>query len=338
MSRRRGKTIPDLPSDAHFSMASLPMCRILTGIALREDAYEPYPVVNEELVVQMMAHLLEIGQSSFFMSPPGDRYVASFRKHVGRSTAEIAQYVYRMSIPQPPPYGLTRRIVEDVVDSCLLRSNGERLDVVVLDWPDSSDLRYMDALALLQDISTTGKLRGDCIGVMNFSVSQLEQALAQEIPIACNCIELSILYQSGCSTAMKHFCSSNNIKLLARNPLADGLLSSRWLGVPEPSRPMSSSPYRSILRSSGGWGIVQECLFCLHSIADKHKANVAQVATRWVLQQGVDAVIFDIAPELVEFSHNDESQNCINNNNIFQFTLDESDLKALQEIQKHSSR
>lgn len=334
----RRKKIPDLPEDAFFPLASLRMCRLMTRVSLREDAYEPYPVVKEKVVVDTIVRMLEIGQSTFFFPPPSDRYLGSFRRHVGRTTAENAQYVHPITIPNLPSTGMTRRLIEDAVDSCLLRSNGERLDVVMLDWPDPFDLRYMDALALLQDISRTGKIRENCIGVINFTVSQLKQVLSQGIYIVCNCVELSILKQRTCNRALKLFCSKNNIKLLARNPLADGLLTSRWLGVPEPVHPAISPSYDSIMRSSGGWGIVQECLFCLHSLADKHKATVAQVALRWVLQQGVDAVVFEASSELMGSSTGDDGQDCVSNNNIFQFVLDETDLDALKEISKHSSR
>jgi diketogulonate reductase-like aldo/keto reductase len=100
------------------------------------------------------------------------------------------------------------------------------------------------------------------------------------------------------------------------------------------SSPKSES-FASTLRPAGGWGIFQACLFCLVAIADKHNASIAQVATRWVLQQGSDAVIFSVSPDQLGSEAGGEAQDCMHMGNVFLFTLDEEDMDALYQITKH---
>ena len=43
--------------------------------------------------------------------------------------------------------------------------------------------------------------------------------------------------------------------------------------------------YYNMIRSWGGWGLFQELLAALQTVAEKHKVSIPNVAVRWVLEQ-----------------------------------------------------
>jgi aryl-alcohol dehydrogenase-like predicted oxidoreductase len=328
------ESFPDLPSEAYFELNSFRLCRVITGLELPGDPDDPYPLVNEPTTMRTMDQLLEIGLSSFFLPPPADRYASSFRSLLGRSLAENAQFIHSAVIP---PFGSRRfsvRSIENAIDECLLRAGADRLDLVFLDWKDPVDWHYLDALDHLHELVRKGKIRTDGIGVIDFTLAQLETARSQGISISCNCVELSLVDQRA-NNEVSEYCIANKISLIARNPLANGLLTSRWVGVPEPAPSAAVEKYASMLRRAGGWGIFQGCLFRLHAIADKHNASIAQVATRWVLQQGVDAVVFNVSPDQLGSDAGGEAQDCLHIGNVFLFALDDEDMDSLYQITKH---
>jgi aryl-alcohol dehydrogenase-like predicted oxidoreductase len=356
MSRR--PIVKDLSSDAYVSFNSMRLCRVVTGFYLTEDeASTALQIPNEDAVVRTMDQLLELGQTSFFLPSPTDRYAASLRRLVGRSTAEDVQFIHSIVLgPRLAGFRgsqrsqVSRRAVEDAVDACLLRSGSERLDIVLLEWHDPADSSYLDALYMLTEIAREGKIRASGLGVAGFSILQLQKCEAQGLPVACVCVEFSILDQRPVKSQLLEYCRSKGIFVFARDPLYAGLLSSRWLGVPEPplvDPSATTAPSRlapgtigaakisNLIRCAGGWGIFQECMFCLHALADKHKATIPQVATRWVLER-VDAVIFTVSPVLVGVEDAGEAQDCIRNGNLFTFELDADDVEAIREVAKHS--
>lgn len=87
---------------------------------------------------------------------------------------------------------------------------------------------------------------------------------------------------------MVEFCADNDISLLCYGTLAGGFLTDRYLGAPEPEPPMenrSLTKYRLIIDEIGGWGAFQSLLETLESVAERHDVSIANVATRYILDQ-----------------------------------------------------
>jgi aryl-alcohol dehydrogenase-like predicted oxidoreductase len=88
---------------------------------------------------------------------------------------------------------------------------------------------------------------------------------------------------------------ASGVPLLCYGTLAGGFFSERWLGAPEPGAELSNRSlikYKLVIDDFGGWVTFQSLLQALKAIADRHGANIATVATRWVLDQpGVAAAI-----------------------------------------------
>src|SRR5262249_30212226 len=125
---------------------------------------------------------------------------------------------------------------------------------------------------------------------------------------------------------MTEFCVANNVKLLAYGSLAGGLLTDKWLGRPEPKpgeiADWSKMKYQRFVAQIGGWAVLQEILEALAKVAKKHKVSIANVATRWVLEQpAVGAVI--VGARLGEREHRAD------NLALFSFALDDEDHRVI---------
>ncbi len=219
--------------------------------------------------------------------------------------------------------GLTRRDVEAAVDRSLRRLGVERLDLVQFHWWDYDVAGYVETALHLEDLRRAGKIRQ--IGVTNFDVPHLEELLAAGVPVVSNQVQYSVLDHRP-TQGMVELCERHGITLLCYGTVAGGLLSARYLGAPEPEPPLenrSLTKYKLIVDDFGGWALFQQMLATLGGIAEKHRASVATVAIRYILQQtGVGAAIVGVRhprhlPDTLQ---------------SFRFELDEEDLDAIGQV------
>lgn len=89
---------------------------------------------------------------------------------------------------------------------------------------------------------------------------------------------------------MEAVCLSHGIQLLTYGTLAGGLLSERYLGKAEPTSRVelntaSLSKYKKVIDGWGRWGLFQELLVVLDSVAQGHSCSIANVATRYILDR-----------------------------------------------------
>ena len=106
------------------------------------------------------------------------------------------------------------------------------------------------------------------------------------------------------------FCAEHGVHLLAYGTLAGGWLTERWLGAPEPDwerlSTWSQMKYGRFLRVAGGWSALQRVLQAAAAVAARHGVSIANVASRFILDQpGVAGVI--IGARLGEREHIDDT-------------------------------
>jgi aryl-alcohol dehydrogenase-like predicted oxidoreductase len=216
---------------------------------------------------------------------------------------------------------LTRRDVEAGIDRSLGRLGVERLDLVQFHWWDYDIPGYVEAALVLEDLRRAGKIKH--ISVTNFDVPHLEEILAAGVPIVANQVQYSVLDRRP-EWGMCALCKRYGIALLCYGTIAGGLLSERYLRVPQPVPPFenrSLTKYKLIVDDFGGWTLFQQLLATLRTIAGKHSASMATVATRYVLQKsGVGAAI-------VGARH---ARHLPDTLRLFGFVLDEEDLDAIE--------
>jgi enamine deaminase RidA (YjgF/YER057c/UK114 family) len=79
------------------------------------------------------------------------------------------------------------------------------------------------------------------------------------------------------------------VKILAFGTLAGGFLTDRWLDKPEPDMASlatwSHMKYKRYIDEAGGWVAFQQLLQALRKIADRHDVSIANIASRYILEQ-----------------------------------------------------
>jgi enamine deaminase RidA (YjgF/YER057c/UK114 family) len=105
---------------------------------------------------------------------------------------------------------------------------------------------------------------------------------------------------------MSELCKEFNIKLFAFGTLAGGFLSNRWLGRKEPKIDndlnWSQMKYKRFIDITGGWDKFQKLLEQLDSIAKKKNTSIANISSRYILEDpNVASVI--IGARLGENNH-----------------------------------
>jgi enamine deaminase RidA (YjgF/YER057c/UK114 family) len=163
------------------------------------------------------------------------------------------------------------------------------------------------------------------LGLTNFDTAHLRLLLAQGVPIATNQVCISLLDRRALGD-MTALCLERGVRLLAYGTLGGGFLSEKWLGAPEPDtvNDWSKMKYRRFIDAVGGWPALQAVLRAADRIGKKHGVSIANVATRWVLEQPAVAAVI-VGARLGESEHRAD------NARLFEFALDDEDRAWLAE-------
>jgi aryl-alcohol dehydrogenase-like predicted oxidoreductase len=178
-----------------------------------------------------------------------------------------------------------RSYVERLVDRSLTRLGVSRLDLVQFHWWDYDVPGMIDAAGHLTELRSAGKIRE--IGVTNFNTEQLKKLFDARIPIVSAQVQYSLLDRRP-EKSLAALCQTHNAKLLCYGSLAGGFLTGQYLGAAEPTEQLSNRSlvkYRLIIDEAGGYDAYQNLLSVTSSIAGKHDVSIANVASRFALQQ-----------------------------------------------------
>jgi aryl-alcohol dehydrogenase-like predicted oxidoreductase len=213
------------------------------------------------------------------------------KRRKGRAGADVQVHTkYVPDLDRLPTH--SRADVVRGVDRSLARLGVERLDLVQLHWWDYGVPGYVEAAVWLDELRRAGKIRH--VGLTNFDRQRLSEILAGGAMITSHQVQYSVLDRRP-AAGLAAQCARDGIGLLCYGAVAGGFLSDRYLGEPEPLRPLENRSlvkYRLIIDEFGGWDHFQEMLAALARIAARHQATIGAVAIRWVLDQpGVSGVI-----------------------------------------------
>ncbi|ENH64123.1 hypothetical protein FOC1_g10004391 [Fusarium oxysporum f. sp. cubense race 1] len=181
------------------------------------------------------------------------------------------------------PMTVSREAVQANVSERCSRLQQEVIDLLQFHWQLWDNPQYIGALQYLGE-----DIRVARIGLCNFDTEHLERVVESGIKIYTNQVQFS---------------------LIDSRPTCGGFIADKWLNQPEPdvydtNITPSQRKYYGMICSWGGWGLFQELLSVLRTIATKHKVNISNIATRWVLDfPYVGAVIIGarIATKTVQF-------------------------------------
>ncbi len=224
--------------------------------------------------------------------------------------------------PEPGP--MTASVVRAGVQRSLDRMGLERIDLLQFHWWMFEHPAYLDAMAELARLQGEGRIRH--LGLTNFNTDHLRLMLKHGLRIASNQVCFSLLDRRAAED-MSDICREHDVKLLAYGTLGGGFLSERWLGKSEPLAPdiadWSKMKYKRFIAAIGGWEALQAILAAAAAIARKHRVSIANVATRWVLDQPAVAAVI-VGARLGEREHRED------NMRVFSFAFDAEDIGQLE--------
>eukprot|EP00899_Mesostigma_viride_P003901 jgi/Mesvir1/13511/Mv06306-RA.1 len=174
----------------------------------------------------------------------------------------------------------------------------DKLDLIQLHWWDYEVPGMVDAALHLADLQAQGLITS--IGTTNLNVEALSKIVNAGVKVASNQVQFSLVDRRPLN-GMVQYCKAHKIKLLTYGSLAGGLLSDKYFVQPAvnsqagdmtnkyPPLDLNTSSlkmYWGSVQEFGGVQKWQDLLAVLHQVAQKHRVTIANVALRWVMDQG----------------------------------------------------
>ena len=265
----------------------LSICRILNGMWQVAGGHGQ---IDHDSAISQMLQYNENGFNTWDMADiygPAESFYGDFRNELEKKkgTDELQKIQgFTKFVPNPGP--MTKSIVEHYIDQSMKKMNVDVIDVIQFHWWDYNDASYIDALRQLTKLRDDGKI---ChLGLTNFDTERMQIMNDNGIELISNQVQYSIIDQRP-NAKMASFCKNHDMKLLAYGTLLGGLLTEKYLGTTEPSQSdldtFSLQKYMNMIDAWGGWKLFQELLVVLDEIAKKYNVQIANVATRFVLDR-----------------------------------------------------
>jgi len=311
------------PTIEHCRLSDdLTITRVLTGLWQVADMERDGELIDPNAAAAALQAYVDAGFTTFDMA---DHYGSSevlAGRYRAQSPASQRTQMLTKWVPQPGP--LTKDRVRRAVERALSRLQTDRLDLLQFHTWEYANPVWLDAMWWLQELREEGLI--GALGVTNFDTAHLRIALRSGIEIASNQVCFSLLDRRPLNT-LADLCTEHGVKLLCYGTLAGGFLTERWLGRSEPSEQEASSDslmkYHRFIRAAGGWDALQSILTALHAVAERHGVSMANVASRYVLEQpAVGGVI--IGTRLGQTEHIEDTLR------VFSFSLDDESRGMLQ--------
>ena len=263
------------------------ICRILNGMWQVAGGHGQ---INHDSAISQMLDYNEKGFNTWDMADiygPAESFYGDFRNEIekkkGKNELEKIQGFTKFV---PNPGSMTRSIVEHYIDQSMKKMNVDVIDVIQFHWWDYNDANYIDALHELTNLRDKGKISH--LALTNFDTERMQVMVDDGIQLVSNQVQYSIIDQRP-NVKMASFCKNHDMKILAYGTLLGGLLTENYLGVPKPTQAdldtYSLQKYMNMIDAWGGWNLFQELLVVLDDIAKKHNVQIANVATRFILDR-----------------------------------------------------
>jgi len=313
----------------HFQLApDLTIHRIVNGMW---QVAGGHGYIDHELAIEDMMKYHEAGFTSWDMADiygPAEDFIGQFRRRLceikGKDELDRIQALTKW-VPQPEK--ITYPIVKEKIQNSLNRIGVDSLDLLQFHWWDYNNPYYRDALKYLSDLRDEGIIKH--IGLTNFDTERMQIMMDSGLQIITNQIQYSIIDRRP-EVKMITFCKAHNIRLLAYGSLCGGLISERYLRRAQQLSAtdldtLSLRKYKKMIDMWGGWSLFQELLSTLDEIAQKYNVNIANVATRYILEKpAVAGAIIGVRLGISDHSNS--------NSQVFNFSLDKSDYDAIDTV------
>jgi aryl-alcohol dehydrogenase-like predicted oxidoreductase/enamine deaminase RidA (YjgF/YER057c/UK114 family) len=292
-----------IPPDRHHLAPDLAISRAVTGLWQVADMERNGPL-DLDAMAAAMAPYEAAGLTTFDMA---DHY-GSAEEIAGRFVTQRGSIegveLFTKWVPKPGP--VTEAEVRTAIERALSRMRVDRLDLLQFHTWSYDDPSWLDSLWWLQELKGEGLIGH--LGLTNVDSAHLRVAVASGVELVSNQVCYSLLDRRPAG-AMATLCAERGVAILAYGTLAGGLLTDRWLGRPQPGRDegtWSQQKYLRFVEAAGGWEPFQQLLQTLSNVGRRHGVSIANVASRWVLEQpAVGSVI--VGARLGQSQHIDET-------------------------------
>lgn len=313
-------------NDLYTELApDLRISKVLTGLWQIADMEKDGNILDPNVTSLAMAPYVEAGLTTFDMA---DHYgSAEIIAGTFKNTHPLGKKATLLTKWVPKPCKSSLEETRAAIRISLDRLQTKQIDLMQFHAWSYPDPTWLDQLFWLKELKEEGLIKH--IGLTNFDSAHLRIACASGIPIVSNQICHSLIDQRA-SGEMTQVCQEYGVKTLAFGTLAGGFLSEKWLGKTEPllenEATWSQMKYKRFIDAAGGWAKFQNLLEAVSGIAEKHQVSIANVATKFILDQPqVGGVI--IGARLGQSAHVEETMK------LFSFSLSEKDKSTIREAQ-----
>jgi aryl-alcohol dehydrogenase-like predicted oxidoreductase/enamine deaminase RidA (YjgF/YER057c/UK114 family) len=302
----------------------LKISRVLTGLWQIADLEKEGKALDPYLTAMAMGPYVKAGLTTFDMADHyGSAEVIAGAFRIKHDSGNEAQFLTKWV---PKPGKSSKEETKEAVLKAMDRLKVENIDLFQFHAWNYSDPTWLDQLFWLKELKEEGFIKH--LGVTNFDAAHLRMACASEIPIVSNQVSHSLIDQRA-SGEMAKVCKQFGVKILAYGTLAGGFFSEKWLGKPEPDlnkdANWSQMKYKRFIDTAGGWSRFQHLLEIVDKIAKRHKVSIANVATKYILDQEYVAGVI-IGSRLGQSNHIEDTLK------LFSFDLSTVDLKVINSV------
>ncbi|EFQ97710.1 aldo/keto reductase [Nannizzia gypsea CBS 118893] len=280
-----------------FTMGGRKLPRLFNGLWQLSS-----PAFGSGSSEQQQKSLIKLVQGGFTAADMADHYgdaelvYGDFRNRLPGNVKEKVYAATKWCVFKPIDATVTAEYVLSAVEERCRRLGG-RVDLLQFHWYDYEAKEYLDILLHLVRITHAYPELVSSIGLCNFDAEHTEEVCKYlldktgKVGIVSNQVQFSLI-DTRPLRGMIQTCEKYGLKLLTYGSLCGGLLTSKWHGQPlpdiySPVNPLNPSQrkYLDMIHRWGTWTEFQSLLGELSLLAAKYNADIADVASSWVLRQ-----------------------------------------------------
>ena len=256
---------------------------VLIGLWQVADLEREGQRLDGEKAALDMKRYFDAGLTTFDMADhygSAEEIAGIFRRKYGSAKAQLVT----KWVPAPGP--VRKEKVREAVQKSLTRLQSEQIDLLQFHAWNYTHPAWLDCLYWLQELKEEGLIAH--LGLTNFDTVHLLMVVHSGIEVISNQVCYSLLDQRA-SHQMTAACLQHGIKILAFGTVAGGFFTEKWLDQPEPllsaALSWSQMKYKRFIEAAGGWQKFQGVLQILSEVSKNHFTSIANVASRYILDQ-----------------------------------------------------
>ncbi|PIR43071.1 oxidoreductase [candidate division WWE3 bacterium CG10_big_fil_rev_8_21_14_0_10_32_10] len=224
-------------------MENIPTYTLKSGIKIPKIGFGTWQLKGEEAIRAVTA-ALQVGYRHIDTADVYDNH-SEVKQSIENSELQREDLFLTTKVWRDD---LAKQDTIDAVNRFLEELDTDYIDLLLIHWPNK-DIPISETLQTFNELKNEGKIKA--IGVSNFTMHHLQDALKSNVVIDINQIEVHPLLNQ---SELKKFCDDNNIITTAYSPLAQGEALIKPLII---------------------------------ELADKYNVSSAQVVLNWLLSRGM---------------------------------------------------